>query len=145
MEDLSEEARLHDIVMVLVSDPELVDKQDVPEQSPILVYYENNIPFLYRGKLEGDLRHVLNWLIEQRNMASIEEISDGMLDEIIEENEFVAVLFTGLCSLDEDEEEMCTKVVQNLETIDTILGREISFIILIYTLVLYNLLYIYKK
>lgn len=123
LQDLSEEARLHDIVIVLVSDPELVSKQDVPEQSPILVYYENNIPFLYRGKLEGDLGHVLDWLIEQRNMASIEEISDGMLDEIIEENEFVAVLFTGLCSLDEDEEEMCKKVVQNLETIDTILGN----------------------
>ena len=41
-----------------------------------------------------------------------------MLEDVIEQHEYVAVLFTGLCADDEDKEE-CTKVVESLEKIDT--------------------------
>ena len=115
IETIETEAKAHDIIIITVSDPRLYSKLGV-EDSPTLVYYENNIPFLYKGDLEEE-KKVLKWIIEQRNVASIEEINDDMLEEIIDENDFVAVLFTGLCAEDE-EEEFCKKVHDNLEKID---------------------------
>ena len=66
------------------------------EESPALVYYENNIPFLYKRNLKYE-EGLLRWLVEQRNTASVEEVTDEMLDEVLDENEFVAVVFLGLC------------------------------------------------
>ena len=57
-------------------------------------------------------------MIEQRNTAAIEYVTDAMLEDVIEEHEYVAVLFTGLCADDDDREE-CSKVVESLEKIDT--------------------------
>ena len=62
----------------------------------MLVYYENNIPFLYKRNLKYE-EGLLRWLVEQRNAASVEEVTDEMLAEVLEENEFVAVVFLGLC------------------------------------------------
>lgn len=120
---LDEECKMHDIVMAQITDPEIYKTLGV-EEPVVLVYYENNIPFLYPGSL-SDVKSLKEWLIYQRNMASIEEVTDDMLEEIIQENEFVAVLFLGLCS-DDDEgetEEYCDTVVKNLETIDSSLDE----------------------
>ena len=69
----------------------------LPDDSPILIYYENDVPFLYNihplDPEETD--ETLKWLIEQRNTAAIEEVTDAMLEDIIDDNEYVAVLFTG--------------------------------------------------
>ena len=62
------------------------------EELPCLVYYENGIPKLYDGSL-GDESTVLEWLILQRNSASIEDVTDELLRSIIEEEEYVAVFF----------------------------------------------------
>ena len=59
---------------------------------PCLVYYENGIPNLYDGCL-GDESSVLDWLILQRNSASIEDVTDELLRTIVEEEEYVAVFF----------------------------------------------------
>ena len=48
---IKEEATLNDIYFVLVSDHREFAKLGV-EESPALVYYENNIPFLYRRNLK---------------------------------------------------------------------------------------------
>ena len=45
-----------------------------------------------------------------------------ILDGIIEDHDYVAVLFTGLCADDEDKDR-CHKVVVNLERIDTYLDE----------------------
>ncbi len=119
--EAAEEAKMHDINFVLVSDSTLLSRLGV-DDLPSLVYYENNIPFLYPGRLD-DKDQMLKWLIKQRNTASIEEVKDAMLAEIVEENEFVAVLFLGLCAEDEDEDDeedsACSRVVSNLEKIDS--------------------------
>ena len=60
--------------------------------SPTLVVFENGIPNLYDGSL-GDETTVLDWLILQRNSASIEDVTDELLRSIIEEEEYVAVFF----------------------------------------------------
>ena len=62
------------------------------DESPVLVYYENGIPNLYDGSL-GDEKAVLEWLVVQRNSASIEDVTDELLRSIVEEEEFVAVFF----------------------------------------------------
>jgi hypothetical protein len=65
---------------------------------------------------------VLNWLIAQRTTAAIEEVTNAMLDDIIENHDYVAVLFTGLCA-DDDDREKCTNVINHLERIDTLLDE----------------------
>lgn len=45
----------------------------------------------------GDLLNedeVLKWLIEQKNTATIEEVTDEILDDLIEEHEYVVVYFS---------------------------------------------------
>ena len=45
----------------------------------------------------GDLLNedeLLQWLIEQKNTATIEEVTDEMLDDLIEEYEYVVVYFS---------------------------------------------------
>ena len=53
------------------------------DESPVLVYYENGIPNLYDGSL-GDETAVLDWLVRQRNSASIEDVTDELLRSIVE-------------------------------------------------------------
>lgn len=45
----------------------------------------------------GDLLNedeVLKWLIEQKNSATIEEVTDEILEDLIEEHEYVVVYFS---------------------------------------------------
>jgi hypothetical protein len=45
----------------------------------------------------GDLLNedeVLQWLVEQKNSATIEEVTDEILDDLIEEHEYVVVYFS---------------------------------------------------
>lgn len=45
----------------------------------------------------GDLLNedeVLKWLIEQKNSATIEEVTDEILEDLIEEYEYVVVYFS---------------------------------------------------
>jgi hypothetical protein len=52
--------------------------------------------------LLGDLlneEEVLKWLIEQKNTATIEEVTDEILEDLIEEYEYVVVYFSKYNSL----------------------------------------------
>lgn len=57
---------------------------------------------------------VLKWLIEQKNTATIEEVTDEILDDLIEEHEYVVVYFSGNC----EEGEECDNILDELENID---------------------------
>jgi hypothetical protein len=37
---------------------------------------------------------VLKWLIEQKNSATIEEVTDEILEDLIDEHEYVVVYFS---------------------------------------------------
>jgi len=117
LDNIFDDCKLNDIIFVKVGDEKEVAKLGM-DDSPNLVYYENGIPNLYDGSL-GDERVVLDWLITQRNSASIEDVTDELLRSIVEDNEFVAVFFSGLCA-DEDQDE-CELVREELEKIDHIL------------------------
>ena len=96
-EEINDECKQNDIRLIKTSDDQLRKETGLAEDSPILIYYENDVPFLYNTHpLEADeADETLRWIIEQRNTAAIEEVTDAMLTGIIEDNEYVAVLFTG--------------------------------------------------
>jgi len=114
LEEIDDDCKLNDIKFVKVGDEREMAELGV-DDSPLLVYYESGIPNLYSGSLV-DTTGVMSWLVGQRNGAAIEDVSDSMLRTVIEENEFVAVFFSGSC-VDEDEEE-CEVIRGKLETID---------------------------
>jgi len=117
LENIDDDCKLNDINFVKVGDEKEVGSLGM-EELPCLVYYENGIPNLYDGSL-GDETTVLDWLILQRNSASIEDVTDELLRSIIEEEEYVAVFFSGLCA--DDDQEECDLVRDELEKIDHIL------------------------
>lgn len=80
---------------------------------PAMVYFENKIPAIYEGDLMNE-DEVLEWLILQKNSATIEEVTDEILSELIETHEYVVVYFTGDC----EEGEKCDKILNDLENID---------------------------
>lgn len=100
-ETINDECKQNDIRLVKTSDDDLRKETGLPDDSPILIYYENDVPFLYNiHPLDPDEADAaLNWLVEQRNTAAIEEVTDAMLEDIIEDNEYVAVLFTGISKI----------------------------------------------
>ena len=57
-----------------------------------MIYYEDGIPNLYSGTLVDEAA-VLAWLIAQRNSAAIEDVTDTLLRDVVEDNEYVAVFF----------------------------------------------------
>ena len=117
LENIDDDCKLNDINFVKVGDEKEVAKLGMDE-SPVLVYYENGIPNLYDGSL-GDESTVLEWLVVQRNSASIEDVTDELLRSIIEEEEYVAVYFSGLCA--DDDQDECDLIRDELEKIDHIL------------------------
>ena len=103
---LEEEAKLHDLVLVLVKDAQLK-----------LVYYENKIPSLYRGDFNAE--KILAWLISERNSNSIEFVTEEMIQEdLLHEDNFVAILFLGICYNEEEDFNVCEETLEALETID---------------------------
>ena len=59
---------------------------------PSLVYYEDNIPNIYKGDLRIE-RDVLDWLVEQLNNDEIEEVTDEILDKLIEKHPTLIAVF----------------------------------------------------
>ena len=56
------------------------------------MYYEDNIPNIYTGDLRIE-RDVLDWLVEQRDNDEIEEVTDEILDKLIEGHQALIAVF----------------------------------------------------
>lgn len=59
---------------------------------------EKGIPTVYEGKLEDETT-LLKWLEQQTTSDEIEDITDEMLDLILEKMPYVAVLFCKISIL----------------------------------------------
>jgi hypothetical protein len=92
LENIDDECDKHGIIFVKISDETKVRELGIPV--PSLVYFENRIPHLYEGDLT-DEDATLNWLIHQLKSDEIEEVTDEMLDQLIDRHPFVAALFCG--------------------------------------------------
>ncbi|RVE50479.1 hypothetical protein evm_004904 [Chilo suppressalis] len=112
LENIDDELEKEGIVIVRM-DNEAEAKEFGIDHLPTLVYFEENIPAIYEGDLMNE-DEVLEWLIEQKNTATIEEVTDEILTDLIEEHEYVVVYFSGNC----EEGEECDNILDELENID---------------------------
>lgn len=56
------------------------------------MYFEKRIPHLYNGDLLKE-EEVLSWLIHQKRHSEIPEVTDEIVDKLIETEPYLAVLF----------------------------------------------------
>lgn len=112
MENIDDDLEKEGIVIVRI-DNKAEAKEFGIDHLPTLVYFEDQIPALYEGDLMNE-DEVLTWLIEQKNTATIEEVTDEILEDLIEEHEYVVVYFSGQC----EEGEKCDNILDELENID---------------------------
>lgn len=79
--------------MIVRMDNKAEAKQYGIDHLPALLYFEDKIPAIYEGELMNE-EEVLTWLIKQKNTATIEEVTDEILKDLIEEYEYVVVYFS---------------------------------------------------
>lgn len=65
---------------------------------PGLVTFNDGIPNVYEGDLEAE-EEVLDWLIEMKVESHIELITRPMLENMVEEIQYLAVFFCKCCHI----------------------------------------------
>lgn len=91
LENIDDECDQLGIAFVKIDNDEEAKEYGI-EKIPTLLYFEKGIPTYYEGNLEEEEK-VLEWLQHQAESDEIEDITDEMLDLIIEKMPYVAVLF----------------------------------------------------
>uniref|UniRef100_A0A146M1J4 Thioredoxin domain-containing protein n=1 Tax=Lygus hesperus TaxID=30085 RepID=A0A146M1J4_LYGHE len=112
LENIDDELEKAGIVIVRM-DNDAEAKEFGIDHLPTLVYFESKIPAIYEGDLMNE-EEVLEWLINQKETATIEEVTDEILKELISEHEYVVVYFSGRC----EEGDKCDDILEELENID---------------------------
>ncbi|XP_064542445.1 uncharacterized protein hlk isoform X8 [Drosophila montana] len=112
LENIDDELEKEGIVIVRI-DNAAEAKEYGLDHLPALIYFENKIPALYEGDLMNE-DEVLEWLVVQKKTATIEEVTDEILVNLINEHEYVVVFFTGPC----EPGESCDHTLNALESID---------------------------
>lgn len=91
LENIDDECDALGIVFVKIDNVDEAKEYGI-EKIPSLLYFEKGIPTLYPGNLEEEEK-VLKWLDHQKKSDEIEDVTDEMLDLVIEKMPYVAVLF----------------------------------------------------
>lgn len=91
LENIDDECDALGITFVKIDNADEATEYGINEV-PALLYFEKGIPTVYEGKLE-DEESLLKWLTQQTTSDEIEDITDEMLDLILEKMPYVAVLF----------------------------------------------------
>ncbi|XP_054268035.1 uncharacterized protein LOC128989922 isoform X4 [Macrosteles quadrilineatus] len=112
LENIDDDLDKEGITMVRLDNLEEAKQYGI-DHLPTLLYFENKIPAIYEGDLLNE-NEVLEWLIEQKETATIEEVTDEILKDLIEEHEYVVVYFSGRC----EEGQECDNILEELENID---------------------------
>lgn len=91
LENIDDECDQNNIAFVKIDDDEEAREYGI-EHLPTLVYFEKEIPHIYDGDLlkEDDL---LGWLLHQKRHSEIPEVTDEMMERLIEKTKYLAVLF----------------------------------------------------
>lgn len=91
LENIDDECDQNNIVFVKIHDMSEAKEYGI-ENLPSLVYFEKNVPHLYEGDLMNE-EELLGWLIHQKKHSEIPDITDEMMDLLIESQQYLAVLF----------------------------------------------------
>lgn len=110
LENIDDDCEVYGINFVKIQDHNLAKRYGI-KNYPALVYFRNGNPLIY----DGDLRNeelVFEWLIEDENREladEIEDVNSKMLEKLINDKPFLAVLFYAKeCS-------ECEEAIQALE------------------------------
>ncbi|CAH0558548.1 unnamed protein product [Brassicogethes aeneus] len=112
LENIDDDLEKEGIVIVRI-DNDAEAKEYGIDHLPTLVYFEDKIPSLYEGDLMNE-DEVLQWLIEQKQSSTIEEVTDEILEDLIQKHEYIVVYFSGNC----EQGEKCDNILDELENID---------------------------
>jgi len=111
LEEIDDDLDEQGIVFVKLDDEKEAAEYGI-EEFPKLVVFENGIPNLYDGGFT-DGQEVLDWITaESSGDHTIEIVTDNMLDQIVAENDHVAVMFY------EKGDERSEKFIEMMEHID---------------------------
>ena len=99
------------LLFVKIDDDQLNLKYGLENRLPALVYFENQIPYLYEDDLKKKEK-VFMWLKKQMTQDEIEEVTDKMLDLLIENLPHVAVFFYN------SKNKKSAEILKELEHID---------------------------
>lgn len=91
MENIDDECDQFGITFVKIDNAEEAKEYGI-QKLPTMLYFEKGIPTIYEGNLEDEDK-VLKWLEDQQKIDQIEDVTDEMLDIVIEKMPHVAVLF----------------------------------------------------
>lgn len=92
LENIDDDLEKEGIIIVRI-DNDAEAKEYGIDHLPTLIYFEDKIPAIYEGDLLNE-DEVLEWLIQQKNSATIEEVTDEILTDLIEDHEYVVVYFS---------------------------------------------------
>jgi hypothetical protein len=118
LESIADDCAENDIAIVRLDDKEEATKHGLKE-IPALMFFNSKVPSIYTGDL-SDSGDVFDWISKNQASSVVEEVSDEILEELIEDHEYVAVLFRGPCDEENDD---CDAVLAKLENIDDELGK----------------------
>lgn len=91
MENIDDECDQNDIVFVKIDDDNEAKEYGI-DSIPTLVFFEKMIPHVYEGDLMKE-EELLGWLLHQKRHSEIPDITDEMMDILIEKTKYIAVLF----------------------------------------------------
>lgn len=123
-----------ELVIVQIDDPDYAEQLGLTDP-PTLVQFSGDVPNLYSGPEKADA--IIKWLAFLKEESVIESVTEEILSDLIEDQEYVAVFFSGQnCFSENESEELeiegsssreeddddklndCEKVLKGLETID---------------------------
>lgn len=91
LEHIDDDCDKYGIQFVKIDDGAAADEYGL-DALPAVVYFEKGIPNVYDGSLEEE-DEFLEWLVQQLEKDEIEDVTDEMLDKLINEGKNLAVLF----------------------------------------------------
>lgn len=91
LENIDDECDQNNIVFVKIDNDDEAKEYGIDEM-PTLVFFEKKIPHVYEGDLMKE-EELLGWLIHQKKHSEIPDITDEMMDLLIESQQYLAVLF----------------------------------------------------
>ena len=96
LENIDDDAERQDIHLVKTTDTEFAEKMGIePEELPSIIFFNEGMPNLFDGDISAE-EEVLDWLIEQKGESHIDLVTRPMLEEMIEEIQYLAVFFCKL-------------------------------------------------
>lgn len=91
LEKIDDDCDKHGIQFVKIDDDGVAEEYGI-DALPAVVYFEKGIPNVYDGDLEHE-EEFFEWLVQQLEKDEIEDVTDEMLDKLINDGKSVAVLF----------------------------------------------------